>query len=595
MAGNLRNLAAAACVAAVCLAATDSASSATKGVLDVAPADAAMVAVAHKPSDFFDRALRVIAIFEESAKDQTIQQRLEVLTGLSEGIDVAKDFGVIILDADSEAVWAFTVDDADAWKKAYSPQKTEGGINKLDVDGNEQFSATIEGMTLVSTHENSLKRCLASERALSGALSPGGLIAAGRGDVYVHINMAPLREQLLAGVLELSETLKQSTMEFPGATGLDEAGLAVVECFLSGLQTIIAEAETVDLAARIEPEYLRLLHVHGFKPDGKVAGHLSAVKHAGRDILRGLPDMPFLVAFAGEFEAVDPERPGLMETMVRQMMELAPIKEQLSEEDRTALDRATKQLYRNLTGFNALVNFGVPGPGMSFAGHYLVTDAKAARHAMEGMMKFASAKVAVLGMQAGMEKLPEPVKIGGVDVDVYKYEITTTAPAQDNPLVMMQQQMMKKIYGQNPRFYLAPRSKHALAMSFADDQVARQQMEALFAGKNKLRDAKHVAETLGQLPNAADIVVLVDPARCVTAIQGMMMSIMGGQAPPEMATPTVAPLGWACCLDKSRVRGELVLPIKTIEVLADLLRALAAPATAPATAEAESSGERGGE
>jgi len=187
--------------------------------------------------------------------------------------------------------------------------------------------------------------------------------------------------------------------------------------------------------------------------------------------------------------------------------------------------------------------------------------------------------------------VPEPVRIAGVDVTAYKLKVTETPSTQPNPMAQMPQRMMRAIYGENPRFYLAERPKGVLVYAFGSREAARKHMEAILSGRAEpLRSAPAVRETLSQLPKSADLVILLDPMQCLAVAMGIQMRMSappGAELPPLPPMPSVAPVGWACSLAKDTVRGELVVPIKTIHAFGRSLMGLARPtATQPAEAPA---------
>jgi hypothetical protein len=369
-------------------------------------------------------------------------------------------------------------------------------------------------------------------------------------------------------MLSMGEVLSQ--MGAAATTQPGQPNLAMLKWLFGMVRTVADESEAIAIGARLDADGIHAGELTHFERIGKIAGYLKKVRKSEKDPLRGLPAERGMVVFATEW-TLPPDVKTINETMLEVLHTATASQPADQEEWEKALQEARK-LYRAISGYNGVLNFGTDQAGMILDGLYLTEKPQLVCDGISTLFKLSGPMMNAMMPGFSIELSEQPETIGSVQARVGHFKFAVA----DEEM----QRVLNRLYGERPTFYTAPHPE-GVAYAMGPPEVARKRLEKLLAGGGApLRDDLHVADALKKLSPRPQALVLFDlPAFMKWAMEFATMGF--GETPPpgmpQLKLPeTPLPyMGFGLYLHETSCGVELFFPAKTLKVMVE---AFAGPA-----------------
>ncbi len=363
-------------------------------------------------------------------------------------------------------------------------------------------------------------------------------------------------------MLSMAEMFSQ--MGAAATTQPGQPNLAMVKWLFKTVRTVVDESEAIAIGARFDADGIHVGKLAHFKRTGQIAGYLNKVRKSEKDLLRGLPAERGMLVFASEW-MLPTDATTFSETMLEVMRSAASSQPADEEEWEKALQEARK-LYRAISGYNGVMNFGAGQGGMTFNGLYLTEKPQVVFDGISTLFKLSDPMMKAMMPGFSIELSEQSETIGSVQARVGRFKF-----AVDNEET---QRLLNRIYGESPTFYTAPHPE-GVAYAMGPPEVGRKNLEKLLAGSGaRLGDDPHLADALKKLtPKPQGLALLDLPAFMKW---GMEFATMGlGDTPPpgmpQLKLPET-PLPYVSgglYLHETSCGFELFLPAQTLKALVE--------------------------
>lgn len=386
-------------------------------------------------------------------------------------------------------------------------------------------------------------------------------------DLAVFINI-PAWSSRIEQMLAMAQMFAQMGTQMGAPTTTTQAAqvnAAMVDGMFKALQVGLEEAEAVAIAVRLNADGAHVSKLVHFKP-GRVADYLKKVGKSDEDPLRGLRAEPGKIILAGEWK-LPADVATLSEKMLEAMLAASPAKPD-DEEWQTTLQKAMT-LYREIPGYNGVVDFVDEPPVMNMSGLYLTDKPQAVLDGFPALWDVSKPMMQALAPGFSMEVSDEKETVGSVAAQVYRFKFEVD---DENT-----QRLLKAIYGESATCYVAPHPA-GVAYTVGSPAIARKNLEKLLAGKGAaLARDRRVAAALKALSPKPQALMLCDlPGFMKWAMQLASSGIAGGPAPamPVLKLPDKpAPyLAFGLYLHETACGAEVFLSAETLKVLVDAFK-----------------------
>ncbi|HYO25469.1 MAG TPA: hypothetical protein VEQ85_11040 [Lacipirellulaceae bacterium] len=552
------------------------------GIIDHVPAEAVGFAVVHNLSSVDAKVQRLMAIFEDlsEVKPPAPLAFIRTATGLGAGVNESGDALMALLPGDTpeqpKPLLVVAVSDYAAFAASVGGDAS-GEISRVRIAGQEvlaakraeyavlmnmEHRATME--TLLGTPAREPESIAALGQWLAEAdvaivVLPAGVdYLTGRGKAAVDEQAASLDEQY--GDPALADMLK----DMKQGLEINRSILGFVDAEIAAGAVGVAIDETGNV--RISDRFL-------FTEGGRLA-RLQNVPKGDEPALAGFPNEPFVFAGGG------PIPPAWMEAGARLMRRIIEDHPEIYgfagfDEAQWAEVEASWTEAMRARAWSMVMFAGAKDDPLysNLYGRALVDDSTAYLASIKKSMATWNKLTAASTSDITLNSETSDVEIAGKRGVMVVTDVAAAAGDDDVPMI---KPMFEAMFGGDGkiRFYsIAAAPQVALTAIAPEPKVT----EALgwAADERGLANASEVAETAGLLNPAAPWTFYLSPQGIVIWAERMytkVFSAFGGPAFPIPPYPAGPPLGMSMNLANGQFQGELVVPRKMLEGLADYIK-----------------------
>ncbi|MBN2561731.1 MAG: hypothetical protein JXQ75_12455 [Phycisphaerae bacterium] len=471
-------------------------------------------------------------------------------------------------------VLAFTPRDESAFSEQVSGP--EGTIARCEGPEGPHYMMMREGVAFVGLRRKAVRplRRVSPEEALSLALDGQQKALFATSDVFIHISLPKWRDRIRPFFFVARRMILLGA-HAGQKQQMSEASIAIVEWLADGVEATLDQMETMTLALGFDGDVFRLAHHHAFTPGRSVANYLGQVKRRGRDLWGGLPDRPFFIV--GAFDWQTSGDTSVASRFNRYVFGAKSLGRRFSEARRQRLLDTTVACYDQMWGssFMATSAEGTLHP-LWVLGGYAMEDADTGigqllylqENAGEVMTTF------VGGEYSG--RFSRLRTGGGREFFEMRFDLERMDP-------LIRQQTVS-LYGDDVRIREVVAGKHDIAYSMAGPSVdVFDLVEVRNSGRSVSKNPL-VRQVLGRLPDGPHGVVIADMGRLLAAIPSWMeagRAVASPHAPRadrndvRYSNPPGPMLGWACEARENSFSGWLVIDAKGVVRVFKLLREMA--------------------
>ena len=349
-------------------------------------------------------------------------------------------------------------------------------------------------------------------------------------------------------------------------SGEDNPALAGIEVYVQLLKAI--EAEVAAFAGGLKLEEGGALRVNEWvwvQPTGKIAPILRDMKPYDGDLLAGLPNIPYVVAFGGFLPsgAVEP-----MMDFSRNMMKAMPQLYGLTPEQVDRMMDLAVKYFPDLHGMSFLLGVGQEdGPLYSeMLGAMQVSDAPAY---VANYRKYWTELDDVIGEAEGSFLKDAEVEDVKMD-DLSVLKISMPIPGLQGLKLPNQGELdalMEKFYGPGGlTMYVAAANENTVLMAYTEMALLRAAVQAITDGTKQISRDRHIVATSKHLPAGAHMVGYWSPSGTIAFANRMLRLMSGAEEGIQLpAFPDTPPVGWAMTATPSVVKFNTVVPAEISE------------------------------
>jgi hypothetical protein len=413
------------------------------------------------------------------------------------------------------------------------PEGVEPGQAAESTAEPEGLYAVVKGDYVIgATTKAFLEKATKSKANLADEMKSRAAIFGNR-DVWMHINMEPLRDKALGGLGNFSAMVPMIGM-MAGAQGAGDPAMitAVFGTVLEGVESLVQQLKYVEIALKVDGKAIDATVASGYN-EGPIRDYLAKQKPAGVPFFVEIEDQPYFAAFGYHLPGKDsPFLEYLASKMISAIKAQPPSvpAEEGAKPDSDTLVEAVKQaveFYTMVEGFDGVM--AMLPEGMKEAGTFITKNHAEIIDLTKQTFTDENPLMQQFGGGVKVEALGS-TKIGEATVEQFAMKLDELDPASP-----MANPMMAAIYGEDTRY----------GIGVVNDRVRfclgnEQDMKRTFSGKVSvpLASSSYVKEAMASLPKKHNAVVLLDIATAV----GFFNTMMGMPAPasPVSAGPPIA-------------------------------------------------------
>lgn len=525
--------------------------------LDVLPEKPALLLYA--PS--VGRAAKSLAAFGQSAAIPPLthldaKALLEDVVEKFDGLDIEGPFAVLFLPgAPREPVAYLRVTDANAWKTA---SNTTGDkiLHLTEVDGDELFAIIRDGVLLLSNGEGALEDAAALPGGFGKTLAAGKLTPGENAAFMIYADVPAWADTISQGLGAAAGLMKVAMANAPNG----ESVARIMDWYLSQARELTGQTQRVVLEATVNGDGVRAALSLQARPDTTVAKYLEAIQPREADLLRGLPERPYLVAFGSDF-GLAPGTSSASEYFLNGMLECT---KSASQPDQSRLKALNKEMSELALGGS--FGMGISPDGMEMAGCTWTSNAARLAELTAEQTQLSSEMAAAWAPGMKFKSMVANEVIAGHKVTSVTQEFTADDP-------MMNAAMSQMFGGGSLSTYWAEEKGQLILRAGTEAHAKEAITRALQGNEKALSAAPRVRSGLARLTRKPLAVGMMD------MMQAVRMNMPGGasaaQLPSDAETP---PVVCGVSVSPRTAHLEIVVPA---DLIADLSRVVsgARPAT----------------
>jgi hypothetical protein len=381
----------------------------------------------------------------------------------------------------------------------------------------------------------------------------------------------------------------------------EKAAAAVFDIYASIFQAAEKEVSACGFGVQLDKQNnLRITNRTALVSGGQLARLVTQKSSAGENLLKGLPNEPYVVAGGGVVSDV------MFDELMKfsfNIMKSMPDLYGLSEEQVKKISETSGQLFNGVHGASFMLGAGPSDEPVysKFIGMMQADNSQAFMANYEKYLKQYSELIENAHGPILQPMTVEKTEIGGVA----GLQITMNVPQPPGGAQMPQQaRVMEALMGPGGKLttWLAPVDDHNIVMGYVSKEHTQQTIEAVKQGRPGLAKDAGVSKTAGMLPPDAILISYLSPQGMIEFVKRMASVIF----PPEMKVtvrlpefPKTPPLGFAVTTAPSELQMCLVVPgevILTVPRYINAIRSQAAMGTKTAVVKnAEAQNKQGEE
>lgn len=430
------------------------------------------------------------------------------------------------------------------------------------------FASRIGPFVVASKDKESLEKFTRKleEGTLRRALNADQIKLYDASDVYVHLSVRPWLPKARMFLAQIGMVMKMASAV--NAQGAD-VNAAMFDWLIGGCETILKDMRSTELAFRVTDSSFQLTHYHTFKPDGKVAAYIAAQHAEAGNLWEGLPDRPFLMAYATRISAAQDAQ--IFGDMVACMTRCETVKQKVSDGTFKEWNDVLSTWCKQQISSNLVLTHESPNAWLELYSTYYVHDVPIAFGCLSRFQKMGEEVQELLMPTGGIPGKIRETKIDGVEVK----EVLINLDDMD-PTV---RQMLGAIYGRQPLIQFAPVGDDRLGYVMTNQ---RDGIKALFSRnvQRPLSRNEGIRRVSRELPENPHMMIVFNVGTCFRYLP-TLLSAMPGQSshtlkplPPDKSggDPLVA---WSLVLKNESVRGDLFLSQEDAVTIVTLAKAFA--------------------
>ena len=531
-------------------------------VLKRMPKDLAVTVVVTNLEQFDKTLETIVKKIEPDASYDSMVAEIKAELGLAGCVDFSKPIGIGLMQvpptSDLPLLWATAPEFANRVKEE-GTAKEEDGLWSVNLNPDTIIYVKVSGDDIViSDDKATLLKALEITESMADVLQARLALLRDQ-DVFMHVNMQPMRSMVLAQLSEMAPMLNMMAM-MVGAQGGDPMMIAsMLNTGLEASQRFIEQLAYVELTAKVDSELIAATLSTGFT-DGPIKTYLSKQKPAEAPFFMGVPDQPYLLAYAADLPGSgSPLADYFFERIAAAAAQPNPMAPPGSAPSAEALKESLalgKELANKVRGWDGIMSMGMSG--MTMMGNYLTDDPGAVLELTKRSMLSTNAMMQQFSPGVSYESAGSK-QVGGTTVDLFSLKIDTTNPAAARA---------GALYGADSRYGLG-RVGDTVRFFMGKESG----LEAAFAAKiaQPLGAGTHVKRALEGLPRKRNMVVLID----LNGIMPMMMAAMMGGAPTGSPPAAGPPLALSVSLAGEPATLTVHVPVAALEQMS---KAMSGPA-----------------
>lgn len=486
----------------------------------------------------------------------TPERLIEDVVDVRVGLDTSGPFAIMLLteDSDSPALVACLKDEA-AWKKAAEAKPGEGAAADyltLEWHGETAYAVAKDELLLIGSTIEELRSLIRPTSSAAERLKADGPRME-TAHLVGYVSVSPWREMLAQGFDAFGGMLEMG-MQMTAQNAQSSEQIAAMARFAVGeTRAAVEQIRYVTMAANFAGEGLHLTGSCHFNKEAPQLLWLEQVKSGGRDPMRGLVDMPFMMAFGFDWSSGAGEA-SFTERMFKAMKESVPPDKREKFADGA---KAAVEFQKVVTGGSGLMAMPQGATGMVMALNYFSPDPEKAAKLSIDNTEFGLAMATGVSGDLKMEIRKSEEKIG--DRNVVMAELM--AEGSDQRVI----DAIKQVYGDRFGQAVAADKDGALIVGGALDALRPMLTKFLDRKEPELVANPRVVAARKRISPDPHFVAIADVGGLVDLIN--LSAKQQGQAMPNLRKPAgaVSLLIAGAYFAPRTMRGELFVPADTIK------------------------------
>ena len=326
-----------------------------------------------------------------------------------------------------------------------------------------------------------------------------------------------------------------------------EIGAASIDWVVDGFKSCLSQMESMDLAARIQPEGVSITHVHRFQPDGSVAQYLKTVRRRGGDLWAGQADANFVFALGMDGQSARDAQ--IMLGLTDHVLNCPSVRRKMTPRQCQELRESVSRWYSEMQGMSFVM---APPPGrvmpLEIRGIYRVEDSDAAFDRIKEMQRHNKELVNAFLLGGGLSGDVTESTVNGRRYFEMRLDLSHADPSLH--------EVMERMYGGSPVCQLAVLGPSRMAYLFSsqEDRLTGFVKEA---ADRPLSRNPGVRRIMDHLPEQANVVLLLDFGRLLSAALNLAPQTDVLPAHAGDAGAPSALLGWALTASPETLSGRI--------------------------------------
>ncbi len=439
------------------------------------------------------------------------------------------------------------------WRRTTEPTKLRDGVLLFEF-GADRYAASTGKVAVFARERGQLQRALDARGQCAARLSKemGDLLA--QRQVVIHVDVAARQGELDQHFGFFMDMLRVG-MAVAGPEA--ELGIQFWEWVLERVQRLMGEMRTLVVTLRVDGQGVLVDGRGTFTSDGQVAAYLRQVRRPRRDLLRGLPTGGAVI-LATEWEEAQ-GGPGINEILTKAMFKMESVRNRVGADKLSAVLDQSIEMHRLISGNSGVITRDPDSQAMVYSGLYLTKDGAAVQRKLRAVCDLCPELVSGWGTFPSAMKRGQCETVANVQADVYQIVMGECGDQM--------QPMMKVLYGQDARIYMAPHAE-GVAFAFGPHDAARQQLSKVLAFQSSPLNADpRVKALLQRLSPGPQFCMLIDIPAFVEIIGGLVREFALPFPPLDFGDQAAALAGFTLYLEPQAVKAELFVPAEPIRLL----------------------------
>lgn len=453
-------------------------------------------------------------------KKMDAKDLLEDVVGRFDGLDLAGPFAVLVsADSPREPVVYLRLSDAAAWKTANAAQG-EKILSLTEPDGDQLFAIIRDDVLLLSTTEAALEDAVEAPAGFGKTLEAGKQAPAPGVSALLWVDVAAWAEPIARGLDFVGGLMRIALASAPNG----ESVSGMMDWYFGEIRALAQQSERFVATTEFSADGVRANLNLTVKDGGPIAKFVAAIRLKDGDLLRGLPDQPFLAALGADY-SLAPGTPTVSEYFMHGVLNTGPLATQ-------PVGRRVKELAREISRQMEGVSFSMARTpsGMEMSGNYWDGNAARLLELTQEQAAYSEEMTALFAPGLKTKTRVASETLAGQPVMTMTQEFSS-----DDPMVLG---TMSQLFGGASIGTYWAEKKGEVVFRAAGETRARDSMTRALKGEDKpLSAAPRVRSALARLKIKPLAVALVD---VVGLVQSAAPNPTAPPPPPDAQAPLLS-------------------------------------------------------